>query len=604
MMQQLQWQQRAMGMAWLVVCVCWASCCHAQESQVQPTQRGEVQADHIASVSYDFQSDDQAKAFAQTAEGEGMRKGSEPRIEDGRLALLDPWWKFTTSAGFVSPTTRLVRTIEVSFAMTMSKGTEGMGFAWLDTTLFGSDGKAPPVKAWEVPNIEGSFGIGFDAKDPVNYDMFRGSGNIYDRPEHEISLHWDGREIVKKLCPVEFRDEQPHIIHATITFVTGGSEITLRVDDAVVFDNYFLPSMTAYIGRPAFGGHNSDTAGQVTIDDLAIVCDQAIESPAPPTTIVALDHVLNDRAHPTNSSQVAFPDDLSPYGRIIMSLSLDKPETRFDPWDRSAFVYVYDNDGTRYELLRYITPYHKGHFWQVDVSDFRPLLSGTRTIEQVCSTQGEGWVVSVRFDLYPGPADRYATKVVKLWEGKCVIGNPDKPTSEFYTPYEVEVPDDATSAAIRMVVTGHGMSPNTDNAAEFMPIGRTLTIHAGEQTLSEHNTLWKTDNYLNPCRPQGGTWKFDRAGWGPGDVVRPWKVELSPALLNAARIGDTPSDTAKPEESDADSALDAEAVNATPSVKPTLTIDYVLDDYINENRGKTWEPFHLTEGHVIFYRLP
>ena len=44
---------------------------------------------------------------------------------------------------------------------------------------------------------------------------------------------------------------------------------------------------------------------------------------------------------------------------------------------------------------------------------------------------------------------------------------------------------------------------------------------------SFENQLWKEDNYLNPCRPQGGTWKFDRAGWGPGDVVHPWDIDIT-----------------------------------------------------------------------------
>ncbi len=42
--------------------------------------------------------------------------------------------------------------------------------------------------------------------------------------------------------------------------------------------------------------------------------------------------------------------------------------------------------------------------------------------------------------------------------------------------------------------------------------------------------LWKTDCYLNPNRPQFGTWKFSRAGWAPGDVVRPWWIDLTPKL--------------------------------------------------------------------------
>jgi hypothetical protein len=250
-------------------------------------------------------------------------------------------------------------------------------------------------------------------------------------------------------------------------------------------------------------------------------------------------------------------------------LRLDKPETRFDPWDRTAHVWIFDEDGQRYELLRYITPYHRGHVWQVDVSDFRPLLQGERKLVQQCGTQGEGWVVTVSFDFYPGPAERYATDVVSLWSGAPEIGNPDKPVRDFYQPRSValgEVAGDVrvTGAKVRLVVTGHGMSPNANNAAEFMPIGRTLRVNDE----SFRNVLWKTDNYLNPCRPQGGTWKYDRAGWAPGDVVRPWEVDVSHLLAGGGE----------------------------------LEIAYTLDPYINENRGRTWAPSHVTEAQLILYR--
>jgi len=198
------------------------------------------------------------------------------------------------------------------------------------------------------------------------------------------------------------------------------------------------------------------------------------------------------------------------------------------------------------------------------VSDFRSLLRGRRRIQQVCGTQGEGWVVTVQFDFYPGPAERLAYKVINLWSGAPEIGNPDKPVSDFYVPRTIKLDPRTIAAKVRVVVTGHGMSPNTDNAGEFMPLGRTLRINGH----AFRNILWKTDNYLNPCRPQGGTWKYDRAGWAPGDVVRPWEIDATPCIGRDR----------------------------------TLRVEYELDTYINKNRGKTWAPTHVTEAQVILYR--
>ncbi len=268
--------------------------------------------------------------------------------------------------------------------------------------------------------------------------------------------------------------------------------------------------------------------------------------------------------HPKYEAEVAFPEDSDEFGRIICTLRLDKPETRFDPWDRIAHIFVYDEDGERFEVLRYITPYDRGHVWRVDVSDLRPLLRGQRKFEQMCSTQGEGWVVTVTFEFYAGPCQRKAYRVINLWSGAPEIGNPDNPASDFYRARTIPFEDPPLGAKVRLVVTGHGMAPNSENAAEFMPIWRTLTVN-GE---AYRNQLWKTDNYLNPCRPQGGTWKYDRAGWAPGDIVRPWEVDITPLVQG----------------------------------KNAVKLEYALDKYINENRGQTWAPTHVTESQLVLYR--
>jgi len=503
-------------------------------------------------------------AWGLQATGDAARRMPKPKIEDKKLVLLEAWEDSTGAIATTAPTDKLAATIDLSWKLNVDTGTEGTGFLWLDTDKYGDTKEIPEVKAWEEPSVARAFGVGFDASDPPNRDPFRGSGNIMDRPQHEVSLHWDNVEIVKKLTATEFRDGNDHDVRLRIVFVTGGAEITLHIDRETVYDRYFMPSMTAFVGRPSFGARNGDTAGDVAIHDFDISWTKPVEQPGKPLSINAIDHVLNDSAHGTNSAMIDFPADTHPYGRIVCTLRLDKPKTRFDPWDRIASISVIDDQGQSWEVLRYITPYGRGFVWQVDVSDFRPLLTGKKRIVQACGTQGEGWVVSVTFDFYPGPTDRYATKLVRLWSGAPEIGNPDKPVESFYVSRDVPVDRGADFAAIRTVVTGHGMEPNTNNAGEFMPLGRTLTVDG----YSYRSVLWKTDNYLNPCHPQGGTWKYDRAGWGPGCVVQPWEVDISDLLGNA----------------------------------DTLRIRYALDNYVNYGRGKTWAPTHVTESYLLFYR--
>ena len=517
-------------------------------------------------VVYSFDQPEDASAFKATAVGESAKRKSEPKIVDGQLYLLESWEKSTNAVAFAAPAETTTRVVEVAFKLIMNTGTEGAGFAWLDVEKFGGEGEAPAVEQWEEPSIPASFAVGFDASDPVNRDPFRGSGNVHDRPQHEVSLHWDGMEIVKRMTPMDFRDEKPHEVDLRIEFVPGGADVNLSIDGEFIYEKYFIAAMTPYVGRPAFGARNSEIAGDTLIDDVRVACSDPIELFNPAVSIMAIDHKLNDAKHGTNEATVEFPENTDRFARIICTLRLDKPETRFDPWDRIAHIFVYGENDERFEIVRYITPYHRGHVWKIDVTDFRPLLRGERKIEQTCGTQGEGWVVTVEFDFYPGPVDRLAYKVVNLWSGGPEIGNPDKPVEDFYTPKTVKLDDETKFAKVRTVVTGHGMSPNTNNAAEFMPIERTLTVN-GE---AFRNKLWKTDNYLNPCRPQGGTWKYDRAGWAPGDVVWPWEIDATP-LIDESR---------------------------------ELRIEYKLDEYVNEARGESWAPTHATESQVILYRAP
>lgn len=521
-----------------------------------------------ADVEYecDFDSPEAASAYVATVTGEAKKRDGGAKLQKGQLYLLESWWKSDASVGFPAQTADHFETIELRWTLTMNTGTEGAGFVWLDTAEHGTEGAAPSCEQWEAPSLPRAFGIGFDASNPPNRDPFRGSGNTYDRPQHEVSLHWDGREIHKMTTPNEFRDEKPHAVRARVQFVSGGALVSLSIDDDVLYADYFIADMTAYVGRAGMGARNSEIAGDTHIDDFGVHLTGAISAPAAPLSLIAIDRQLNDKAHPTTTGEVEFPANTDAFGRIILTLRLDKPATRFDPWDRTAEIFVYDDAGEKYELVRYITPYHKGGVWKVDVTHFRSLLTGTRKIEQHCGTQGEGWVVTVTFDLYPGTPERVGYDVVRLWSGRPEIGNPDKPVSDFYKQRVVEVGSDTIGAEVHTVVTGHGMYPNSNNAAEFMAIERTLTVNGVEY----RNNLWKTDNYLNPCRPQGGTWKYDRAGWAPGDTVRPWSIDVTHLLENSRK----------------------------------LTIDYTLAEYVNEGRGKTWAPFHKTEAFVVLYRQP
>ncbi len=493
--------------------------------------------------------------------------GDAAQIIPGGLRLLNDQPDTANAIAFSRAASGLWQSVTAQWTMEIGQGGNGASFALLDTHAYGVSGPAPQFLNWDKPALPHAFAVAFDVHDPPTDEPFNADGNIDHQPEREVALYWDGVEYFRRLSPVEFRTGRPVQITTAIDFVCGGADVTVRIGKTAVYDHVFLPGMMPFECRACFGGRTGDAHTELEISHVRVDWQKLVPPSPKPLTVTAFTDQLNDAKHTSFSKSVDFPIQNASYGRIVATLTLSQPlPAKFDPWDRKAAVYLYDGDGTRYEIIRYITPYHHGYTWQADVSDFRPLLRGRKKIELSCVTYGTGWDVTLLFKFYPGYAPLLAYKVQNLWVGEPEVGNPDNPVSAFFTPKTIVMDTQAAAAKLRITVTGHGGDPNTDNAAEFMPSMR--TVHVGGETFS--NLLWKTDNGLNPCSPQGGTWKYDRAGWGPGDLVHPWEIGLTPILQQH---------------------------RGQPVV-----VRYVVAPYLNINRGKDYAPTHWTESQIIFYK--
>ncbi len=443
--------------------------------------------------------------------------------------------------------------------------------------------------AWDEPNHPNAIGIGFDVHNPPPTDIepdengrvmgwFDEFGNWYDRPQREVSVHVDGQERINVLSPVEFRTGEQVDIAVQLNYVTGGAHIVVLINGEVVIDDMLWGV------RAGLCNLTSGTIGDsIKIKSMRIMDHELKKGDyQEPVRVSVFDKELLTNAA-WLKSDVDFSEIPESVGRVIATLTLGEPEVGYDHWDKKGTIGIRvpgaeGEEAERFEVFRFITPYRRGWTWYMDVTDLLPLFQDAREFDAHIGTYMKGWLVSFDLDFYPGELEREPIKVVNLWNGNADIGDPEKPVEEFYVDRVVEVPEGATHARVRATVTGHGMFPNSKNAGEFMPIWRTLTISSEanegdvlEQdfiSMSERNHLWKTDVYLNPCRPQGGTWKFDRSGWAPGDKVEAWKVDVQPEFM----FGET------------------------------ITIEYDLDEYLNEGRGETWAPHHWTDAVVVFYK--
>lgn len=271
---------------------------------------------------------------------------------------------------------------------------------------------------------------------------------------------------------------------------------------------------------------------------LLVVCLTLSASPASgafgdTTWVRTFDHDFYNWAN-WHQQTFDFPDAGILYRKIVVFYRIECPgaPADCDPWDRKGSLRVV-GDPEWTEIARIVTPYditggnRPGHcVWEIDVSDYEPLLRGEVTLAHYIDTwigDARGWIVTIDFAFIEGVPLLKPTRVVNLWQNDYLVyGNPQNPVENFLTPRVVDIDEGVAAVKLRMITTGHGQG-NTDNCSEFCPKTHTFVSNGAVF----NHILWRGDCEDNPCSPQGGTWLFDRAGWCPGDKVTPWDVFIT-----------------------------------------------------------------------------
>lgn len=469
-------------------------------------------------------------------------EGHLPAVKDGKLQLLSGEGGENNSAAWPVQTAGEYRRVKSEVVFTLTKGARGLSFMLLNTAHFANSGPAfklykakghpgapkPAHPEWDEPNLWGSFAVALDTHNPPTDDPFNEWGNVHERPQREISLHWDGVEVANRFCEPDFVTGEASVLAVEVAFVTGGAEVTVGVGGQAIYDSHFIPHMLPFESRAAVGAFGPD-GGACAIDSLHAEWDEEAEESPAPVTVHCFKSAWNNRKQKPRAEF-----DLMPAGfgaeRVIMSLKL-KPMVERDEWDRLGHVWLY-HEGERYELARVLTPFMlwgESYEYLVDVSDFRNMLTGRCELHvDIGVNVGRGYVVDLDFTYYRRPADvdplPEVVGIVNVWGGTANFNNADSVAKTFGTR-TVAVPEGAKSAKLHITVTGHG-------ALEFRPLARTVKIGEVEHT----DPLHTKDCYLNPWRPQFGTWKYDRAGWGPGTLGDTWTIDVSTDGLKELKL--------------------------------------------------------------------
>lgn len=237
-------------------------------------------------------------------------------------------------------------------------------------------------------------------------------------------------------------------------------------------------------------------------------------------------------------TSVSLPALSSNLDTVIMNLNLDCPSTAngnrsCDWWDRKGYVlaHVGKGDGEKvYEIMRFVTPYRVGAQWRLDVSDLRAILHGQVTFEVFIDTwvgpghaQGSGWLVNLSLDYSFEGKQRKAVAVLPLFESASILyGDPRKNPKRMKSLSGLP---EHSEARVSALLTGHGQNvgSRSNNCAEFCDKVHTFTIN---DEVSQHR-IWRNDCAETKTNgEQRGTWTLPRAGWCPGDIVRPLQIDL------------------------------------------------------------------------------
>ncbi|MGB3076690.1 MAG: LamG-like jellyroll fold domain-containing protein, partial [Chitinophagales bacterium] len=289
---------------------------------------------------------------------------------------------------------------------------------------------------------------------------------------------------------------------------------------------------TAWWTPPAYGAYtiqisSTSNFGAVITQNVDI---NVVQSVSDINNVVAFNGLWLDSGTPSLIASGNLPSYVGAFDTIIATLSVTCPTGGCDPWDRVASVDVMSKEGEWFEVIRYITPYGVPCSHNIDLADYMSMLQGKVTFRANCLTLTNGYVYELKFNFKQGaPAHKYS-KVQQVWKTIYPFG--DYANLQPVPAYNFSYPELAVASRLKLVSTGHGWGTlNTSNAAEFYNATHDIQVN-GVNAFSQHN--WTTCN-PNPdgCSPQNGTWTYNRAGWCPGSIAKPFDYDMTPYISTA-----------------------------------------------------------------------
>ena len=249
----------------------------------------------------------------------------------------------------------------------------------------------------------------------------------------------------------------------------------------------------------------------------------------------------------TISQLVEFPteEELNNYTGMTIELLRGCPDSNgnysdagCDDYDRIARMFICDEDGTNCnETARWITPFDRQPHHLTDISSFMSMIQPGGN--KIVKFQESGWpnsLLTMRFRFYHNDTTEYVEtpkEYIKMWAGTFPF-NPDFDANR--EPVVFTIPENASKVEFVSYITGHGWScGGTFQCAEFCNSQHMLSINGGVYDFQiafpngdDNDYCIQPEAIIDGTIPnQYGTWGYGRAGWCPGQDVRPWITDIT-----------------------------------------------------------------------------
>ncbi len=280
-------------------------------------------------------------------------------------------------------------------------------------------------------------------------------------------------------------------------------------------DELFM-EFTSIVERPnmeVLQGEYTSTSNDIIILDSLINAPNSIQA----YSVVGTDLNLDTTYYYFESGDMPVYDES---GSIIDFVSVDT-EGSFDILELNYYKkYV-----SRFEIMSFVTPYGinldlgmEGKMWQFDVTDFTPVLMGSKQLSVEFGKWQED--MDIRFLYISGTPPRDVLNIQQVWRAGIQRPYTQILSNDVFEARNFLLDPLASSFKVRAAITGHGQQ------GEFIARTHFININGGTNELSWQ--VWK-ECADNPIFPQGGTWIYDRAGWCPGAPTDMEELELNNA---------------------------------------------------------------------------